>query len=168
MPAYGVVILLVTFIIPHLYDGPFWAAKMWFEADKCKNYWWFNILPINNFMDIDRIVNMIQRARLFMCIQRFFLLKWPKHNKSSIVWYFHKTFYNYRFVTRWRKNKITAEMLTVLSLRLFSRIFIEICCTLNYYVFYPLVNFPIINREKKSSHGKSYWSFSLELVFNKK
>lgn len=38
-------------ILPHLGDGPFWPEKTWHEAEKCQNYWWTNVLFINNFMD---------------------------------------------------------------------------------------------------------------------
>lgn len=37
--------------------GPFWAFTMLPEADKCKNYWWANLLAISNFMAVDNQVS---------------------------------------------------------------------------------------------------------------
>lgn len=51
--------LLTAFIIPHMGSGPFWAMRMWTEADKCKKYWWTNFLAISNFIDVENQVNML-------------------------------------------------------------------------------------------------------------
>lgn len=53
IPSYAIIMLLTTFIIPHMGNGPFWASRMWSEADKCKNNWWTNFLAISNFIEID-------------------------------------------------------------------------------------------------------------------
>lgn len=50
--------LLTAFIIPHMGSGPFWAMRMWTEADKCKKYWWTNFLAISNFIDVENQVNI--------------------------------------------------------------------------------------------------------------
>lgn len=50
--------LLTAFIIPHMGSGPFWAMRMWAEADKCKKYWWTNFLAISNFIDVENQVNI--------------------------------------------------------------------------------------------------------------
>lgn len=50
--------LLTAFIIPHMGNGPFWAMRMWAEADKCKTYWWANFLAISNFIDVENQVNI--------------------------------------------------------------------------------------------------------------
>lgn len=48
--------LLTTFVIPHMGNGPFWASKMWPEAEKCKKYWWANLLVVSNFIEFDQQV----------------------------------------------------------------------------------------------------------------
>ncbi|XP_029347322.1 nose resistant to fluoxetine protein 6-like [Acyrthosiphon pisum] len=53
MPAYGATMLLTAYFIPYMYNGPFWASRMWPEAQKCKNYWWANVLAISNFIEVD-------------------------------------------------------------------------------------------------------------------
>ncbi|XP_050440209.1 nose resistant to fluoxetine protein 6-like [Adelges cooleyi] len=49
LPVHIIMILLTIFIIPHLGNGPLWANQMGLEANKCKQYWWTNLLVINNF-----------------------------------------------------------------------------------------------------------------------
>lgn len=49
-------ILLTAFIIPHVSNGPLWASIIWPEADKCKKYWWANILAISNLVDAENQV----------------------------------------------------------------------------------------------------------------
>ncbi|XP_060865557.1 nose resistant to fluoxetine protein 6-like [Metopolophium dirhodum] len=53
LPSYGIVMLMTAFVVPHLGDGPFWASRIWPEADKCKNYWWANILAVSNFIPVE-------------------------------------------------------------------------------------------------------------------
>jgi len=52
LPAYCAVMAITAHIIPHLGHGPIWPNKSWEEAEICKNYWWANLLFINNFLDI--------------------------------------------------------------------------------------------------------------------
>ncbi|XP_050440176.1 nose resistant to fluoxetine protein 6-like isoform X2 [Adelges cooleyi] len=54
LPIYIILMLLTTFVIPHLGDGPFWANKMWLEADKCKTHWWTNLLAVSNFIQVEK------------------------------------------------------------------------------------------------------------------
>ncbi|XP_025192359.1 nose resistant to fluoxetine protein 6-like [Melanaphis sacchari] len=53
LPSYLIVMLMTTFIIPHMGNGPFWAPRIWPEAEKCKNYWWANLLAISNFIPVE-------------------------------------------------------------------------------------------------------------------
>ncbi|CAH1712124.1 unnamed protein product [Aphis gossypii] len=53
LPAYGAMMLLTAFYIPYMFNGPLWASKMWPEAEKCKKFWWTNVLAISNFVDVD-------------------------------------------------------------------------------------------------------------------
>jgi len=48
--------LMTAFVIPHLGDGPFWASRIWVEADKCKNYWWANVLAVSNYIPVENQV----------------------------------------------------------------------------------------------------------------
>ncbi|XP_050435613.1 nose resistant to fluoxetine protein 6-like, partial [Adelges cooleyi] len=51
LPVHITMILLTIFIIPHMGNGPLWANKSGLEANKCKQYWWTNLLVINNFIE---------------------------------------------------------------------------------------------------------------------
>lgn len=51
MPSYAAMMLLTAYLIPYLNNGPFWAYRMWPEAEKCKNYWWTNVLGVSNLTD---------------------------------------------------------------------------------------------------------------------
>ncbi|XP_050440173.1 O-acyltransferase like protein-like [Adelges cooleyi] len=51
LPVHVTMLLLTIFIVPHMGGGPFWANQMGVEANKCKQYWWTNLLVINNFVD---------------------------------------------------------------------------------------------------------------------
>ncbi|VVC42233.1 Nose resistant-to-fluoxetine protein, N-terminal,Acyltransferase 3 [Cinara cedri] len=51
LPAYYVIIAITAYILPELGDGPLWLQKTWIDAEKCKNYWWANVLFISNFID---------------------------------------------------------------------------------------------------------------------
>jgi len=47
---------MTAFIVPHLGNGPFWASRIWPEADNCKNYWWANLLAVSNFIPVENQV----------------------------------------------------------------------------------------------------------------
>eukprot|EP00095_Tigriopus_kingsejongensis_P011127 maker-scaffold645_size120276-snap-gene-0.39 protein:Tk11127 transcript:maker-scaffold645_size120276-snap-gene-0.39-mRNA-1 annotation:"nuclear pore complex protein nup93" len=49
-PLYGIVILFVSTLLLHMGQGPFWMYII-DEGTKCAQYWWYNILYINNFID---------------------------------------------------------------------------------------------------------------------
>ncbi|XP_050440201.1 nose resistant to fluoxetine protein 6-like isoform X1 [Adelges cooleyi] len=51
LPGHVTMILLTIFIIPHMGNGPFWANQIGLDANKCKQYWWTNLLVINNFIE---------------------------------------------------------------------------------------------------------------------
>eukprot|EP00102_Acyrthosiphon_pisum_P018530 XP_016655740.1 PREDICTED: nose resistant to fluoxetine protein 6 [Acyrthosiphon pisum] len=53
LPSYVIMMMVTAFIIPHLGNGPFWASRIWPEADKCKNYWWANVLAVSNYIPVD-------------------------------------------------------------------------------------------------------------------
>lgn len=64
LPAYCAMMAVTAHIVPHLGDGPLWPQKTWDEAEKCKNYWWTNLLFISNLIDVKYQV----RLKYFMQI----------------------------------------------------------------------------------------------------
>lgn len=52
LPAYCAMIVMTAHIVPHLGDGPLWSKQIWEEAEICKNYWWLNVLFVNNLIDL--------------------------------------------------------------------------------------------------------------------
>lgn len=56
IPAYGIMMLLTMYSIPYIYQSAFWGFRMWPESEKCKNYWWANVLGISNFMEPEKQV----------------------------------------------------------------------------------------------------------------
>lgn len=70
IPAYGTIILLTAHYVPHLYRGPFWAYRMWPEAERCKNYWWVNLLGVSNFVDAENEVSgAVRELRTLTCLK---------------------------------------------------------------------------------------------------
>ncbi len=52
LPLLTAVILVVIVVNVHVASGPFWHYKVE-QAERCKKYWWTNLLFINNFFDQD-------------------------------------------------------------------------------------------------------------------
>lgn len=44
-PCYAVVLMIYTFILPYLFDGPYWKTDF---SENCRSHWWQNLLYINN------------------------------------------------------------------------------------------------------------------------
>lgn len=38
-------------------SGPLWAEKVGKEAERCHQSWWTNILYINNYVNVDKLVS---------------------------------------------------------------------------------------------------------------
>lgn len=55
-----VVVFFCALILPHTGSGPFWEWKVGMEQDYCANNWWTNLLFVNNFVNLDRIVRIIR------------------------------------------------------------------------------------------------------------
>lgn len=51
-------LLVIAHILDPLEQSPFWAATMGTEVEKCKNYWWQNVLGISNFVALDKNVSV--------------------------------------------------------------------------------------------------------------
>ncbi|XP_012279235.1 nose resistant to fluoxetine protein 6 isoform X2 [Orussus abietinus] len=49
-PAYAMVIFFDILVLPVLGSGPLWKSYVLKERDNCANYWWANILFLNNYV----------------------------------------------------------------------------------------------------------------------
>ncbi|XP_050442512.1 nose resistant to fluoxetine protein 6-like [Adelges cooleyi] len=95
LPIYIMMMLLTAFVIPHLGDGPFWSHNIWPEADKCKNYWWANILVISNFIEADNqcliaswYISCLLQFVVIGTIIMYIYVKTPKIGTNIIVFLF--------------------------------------------------------------------------------
>lgn len=61
-PVYVFVIFFSTYIHPVLYNGPGWTTGV--DEQHCKDYWWTNILYINNFYPVSVLENVCLFSRL--------------------------------------------------------------------------------------------------------
>ena len=52
-PLYMIVLGFFTWLMPYLYEGPFFVGAIKDSVDSCKEHWWANLLYINNFYPID-------------------------------------------------------------------------------------------------------------------
>ncbi|XP_050429658.1 nose resistant to fluoxetine protein 6-like [Adelges cooleyi] len=52
VPSYGLMMAFTGHVLPHLGNGPFWPSKTWDEVHNCQNYWWTNLVFINNYIDV--------------------------------------------------------------------------------------------------------------------
>ncbi|CAH1712122.1 unnamed protein product [Aphis gossypii] len=88
LPSYLIVMLMTAFIIPHLGNGPFWASRIWPEADNCKNYWWANLLAVSNFIPVENqclIAGWYVSCLLqFLVIGTIVVYVYVKHRKIGI------------------------------------------------------------------------------------
>lgn len=48
-PCYAVVLMIYTFILPNLFDGPYWSTDF---SENCRSHWWQNLLYINNIFKL--------------------------------------------------------------------------------------------------------------------
>lgn len=56
IPTFGLLILFIIYILPHLGEGPLWDFRILKEVENCKENWWTNILAINNLVNPERQV----------------------------------------------------------------------------------------------------------------
>lgn len=54
----GLMILVFTFILPYMGDGPIWDYTMRDQVNYCKKNWWTNILAVNNFVNEEELVKI--------------------------------------------------------------------------------------------------------------
>lgn len=40
-------------------NGPMWKTIIYPEVEDCRNNWWTNLLYINNYVNVDKIVSFI-------------------------------------------------------------------------------------------------------------
>ncbi|VVC24505.1 Nose resistant-to-fluoxetine protein, N-terminal,Acyltransferase 3 [Cinara cedri] len=110
MPIYGVLIAFHAFVFLHLSDGPLWKNMAVKESENCINYWWTNVLFINNYVHVERpcmIQSWYLACDLHLCavgiLIVYLIWKYPKFGIhillaaitvscfiSSYVVYYHK------------------------------------------------------------------------------
>lgn len=52
LPAYALVVLFHATAVRLIGDGPMWDRIVGSEARRCQNFWWTNLLFINNFFKV--------------------------------------------------------------------------------------------------------------------
>lgn len=55
-----IIFLLITSLLPPLFDGPIWQTYMQPIQDNCYKNWWLNALYLQNFVDIGNIVSFLK------------------------------------------------------------------------------------------------------------
>ena len=73
-PIYLFVILFFTYVSQLFGDGPFFRLKFPHAAQNCKDYWWTNILYVNNFYpkDNSKQVKILQFTKHSRGVNTFF------------------------------------------------------------------------------------------------
>jgi len=54
-PTYALLVGIMATVFPYFGSGPFWSV-MDFWSTNCELNWWNNLLYINNFINVDRLV----------------------------------------------------------------------------------------------------------------
>ncbi|XP_055947793.1 nose resistant to fluoxetine protein 6-like [Argiope bruennichi] len=92
-PVYVIVMLFFTFISPFMGSGPLWPEYTVVQA--CKDYWWWNLLYINNFQNMsDECMGWswyLANDMQFYIISPLFLItlyRWPKIGYSLLGLFF--------------------------------------------------------------------------------
>ncbi len=70
-----IIFLLITSLLPPLFDGPIWQTYMQPIQNNCYKNWWLNALYLQNFVDIGNIVNSGLYVESFSKPNSFFLSK---------------------------------------------------------------------------------------------
>ena len=60
------VFLLLTSLLPPLFDGPLWQGYMSKLTDRCYTRWWLNVLYLQNIIDIENIVSCTVTCMLYV------------------------------------------------------------------------------------------------------
>ncbi len=56
-PTYMFVLAMSSTITKYLGSGPFFPMNGFENKDNCENYWWMNVLYINNFLKLENMVD---------------------------------------------------------------------------------------------------------------
>ncbi|XP_013389109.1 nose resistant to fluoxetine protein 6 isoform X2 [Lingula anatina] len=72
-PVMVMVILFYVNIFPHMGDGPLWFVVKQVTTDNCPEYWWTNILYINNFYPVKAADECLPWVWYLACDIQFFL-----------------------------------------------------------------------------------------------
>ena len=60
-PVYALILMVSIGVFPYLKEGPF-QNKLGMESETtCRDYWYFNLLYVNNFVDMDKLVRLPSR-----------------------------------------------------------------------------------------------------------
>lgn len=59
------IFLLLTTLLPPLFDGPIWFSYMGKITDNCSRTWWHSLLYLQDFIDFEHIV------MFFLCVDYF-------------------------------------------------------------------------------------------------
>lgn len=65
-PIYLVTVFFYAYVLENIGDGPLWKEKVGREAERCRESWWTNLLYINNYVNLDKIVSMI--VECYVCM----------------------------------------------------------------------------------------------------
>lgn len=58
-PAYAVIVAFYCTLLIKLGNGPLWEERIGIEQERCLSSWWTNLLYINNYVNVDKIVSCI-------------------------------------------------------------------------------------------------------------
>lgn len=85
-------IIFNTYILPLLGSGPLFPSIITYQIDLCENYWWRNVLFIQNFFGFENIClthshYVATDSQLFVVAPLFVYLiyKWPKQGIAIVT-----------------------------------------------------------------------------------
>lgn len=56
-PVYMVTVFFYAYVLENAGDGPMWKERIGRETEKCRASWWANLLYLNNYINLDKIVS---------------------------------------------------------------------------------------------------------------
>lgn len=62
LPLYATTVFFYATLLPKLGSGPVWNFVIKLESDQCRDYWWVNLLFLNNYLGGHKMVNVPQGA----------------------------------------------------------------------------------------------------------
>jgi peptidoglycan/LPS O-acetylase OafA/YrhL len=77
VPSLGMVMLMNAQLLSHVGDGPLWAEVDAGFASNCRDYWWSNILFVNNFHPADLSRECVAQSWYLANDMQFFIFTMP-------------------------------------------------------------------------------------------